>query len=369
MGNALAWLGEQPVPDTARGTYFNEELNSSWTEVLCCPCATGCLAKHFDSKHSFGGEARYKVKLRLSHNEHVPRYQVHVVDKGTTKQWVVGHLEKTETHLRAKPGEFIRVQVWKITCSMVEMEHRRSALHRTGGVCGSAVKLRPTPSSKEMQMMAMTIATQAKRDQGEPDVSGAVRYDETTERWVQTITVDNPAYRLVLEPPQNEEQQHALMESMNVLRVTHRGEKVAVARKQRFAGALGKVCQPYLGVQIKPSQDGPRNGSVDHDDLKTKMLLQDPGELMLMLLCLAWSEETMSPTSDLTDRFVHAMRAAPHEQGSAEDMGVSVQWDVDDVQKRCPPGTMLHDWDADDDRFLLDDEDEDGGMDYDLSWV
>jgi len=355
MGNVSAnckyWhqrLGWGGVPDTERATYFSERLMCGWYELLCCPSVMGCTVVNFESGNPRGGEAQYKIKMRLSHSEHIPRYQLHVVQYGKTKQWIVGHMEKTETHLRAKPGEFIRVQVWKLTSNSMVWEHRRSALQRNNQLCMTAVKPRPTPSASDMIMMGMTIATQAKLDQHSSSTAAKTKFDPSTERWVQTICVDNGAYKLMVEPSKNPDKQHKNMKQMNAVRVLYRGKKVCIARKQRFAGALGKVEQPYLGVQIKPTdrqEPAEMSGAVDDETAMLSSLLDTHG-LMLLLLCLAWSEETMSPQQDMTDRFVTAMRANPGDPGSAEELGLSVQWDQDDVKQRLKhiPYVAFHSW-------------------------
>merc|ERR1719272_1610633 len=74
------------------------------------------------------------------------------------------------------------------------------------------------------------------------------------ERWIQTVGVSSKNYKLSIELPAPNEKFHAQVEDINVLRILYQGKKVCVARKQRFAGTLGKVCRPYLGVQIKPSK-------------------------------------------------------------------------------------------------------------------
>eukprot|EP00928_Gymnodinium_smaydae_P053463 TRINITY_DN37443_c0_g1_i1.p1 TRINITY_DN37443_c0_g1~~TRINITY_DN37443_c0_g1_i1.p1 ORF type:complete len:382 (+),score=87.21 TRINITY_DN37443_c0_g1_i1:92-1237(+) len=352
MGNAgtackrsyqrLGWGG---VPDTDRATYFKDQFMCGWYELLCCPSSMGCTVVNFEQKNPNGGDAQYKIKMRLSHSEHVPRYQIHVVEGGRTKQWVVGHMEKTETHLRAKPGEFIRVQVWKLTCNSMVWEERRSALHRTDNMFSRAVKNRPTPSATDMQMMNIAIATQAKIDM-KPKQDGERRaaLDKNTERWVQSIGVDNRSYKVAVDASSAGDGVHRSMKSMNVMRILQRGKKVCVARKQRFAGTLGKVEQPYLGVQIKPSKKE-EDRTANADDSQLQSLLDTQG-LLLLLISLAWSEDTMSPERDMTDRFVQAMRADPSEPGSAEELGLSVLWDTDDVKLRLKhvPYAHLHDW-------------------------
>lgn len=375
---SAAWhnrMGWGSVPDTERATYFPEQLMMGWFELLCCPSAMGATIVNFEPKNPSGGEPHYKIKLRLSHSEHVPRYQLHVVRHGKTKQWVVGHMEKTETHLRAKPGEFVRVQVWKLTCNAIVMEARRSALQRKSRPCMNAVRSRPTPSATDMQVLGLAITTQAKLDQlpkrpgdlpGEP-----AKFDKGSEKWVQTMGVDNRAYKLAVEPPRNSDKMHKSIKSMNVLRALYRGRKVCVARKQRFAGTIGQAEQPYLGVQIKPTEveaasasSGPRE-VYEEDGVELESLLDTSG-LMLLLLCLAWSEETMSPQTDLTNRFIEAMRADAGAHGSASELGLSVQWDTDDVRQRLKhvDFARFHTWgeqmeklgDSDDEE-MSDDED------------
>merc|ERR1712226_1000087 len=71
-------------------------------------------------------------------------------------------------------------------------------------------------------------------------------------------------------------------------------------------------------------------------------------------MCLAWSEETMSPETDASARFIEAMR------GSHVGHGLSVQWDVAEVQERILHAAhylQLHDWSLDDD------DDDDSGED------
>jgi len=365
MGTAMSQVNQQlgwgGVPDTDRATYFKEQLMMGWYELLCCPSAMGCVIVSFKPGDPSGGQAEYKIKLRLSHSEHVPRYQLHVVYQGKTRQWIVGHMEKTETHLRAKPGEFIRAQVWKITCNSWVYEKRRSALHRKGALCFSAVKERPTPTAEKMEQMGMTIATQAKNTSiGWEAAERKSERGRGDERWIQPIGVSSKNYKLSIEPPSVNDKFHGNVEDINVLRILYQGKKVCVARKQRFAGTLGKVCRPYLGVQIKPSKFEKSDAEkLDEQEggLEGKSLL-DTHELMLLLMCLAWSEETMSPTVDRTEHFIQAMRARAGEQGSADWQGLSVQWNTDDVRERLKhvPYAELHNWGTEADQKPPDEE-------------
>merc|ERR1719454_619096 len=114
-----------------------------------------------------------------------------------------------------------------------------------------------------MEQMGMTIATQAKN----PNIGVAgLEGKKADERWVQTIGVSSKNYKLSVEPPQGNEKHHRNLEDISVLRILYQGKKVCVARKQRFAGTLGKVCRPYLGVQIKPSKFEKKPGEAEEQE-------------------------------------------------------------------------------------------------------
>eukprot|EP00929_Paragymnodinium_shiwhaense_P074022 TRINITY_DN37850_c0_g1_i1.p1 TRINITY_DN37850_c0_g1~~TRINITY_DN37850_c0_g1_i1.p1 ORF type:complete len:381 (+),score=70.74 TRINITY_DN37850_c0_g1_i1:121-1263(+) len=351
MGNLLAscrvlhrrltWGG---VPDTDRTTYFSEQLMCGWYELLCCPEPMGCTVRLFEPKNETGGEARYNVQMRLSHSENVPRYQVHITRSGRMKQWIVGHLEKTETHLRGKPGEFIRVQVWKLCSNSLHIEQRRSALQRTSYPGMNAVKRRATPSASDMRQMGMVIVTQASMDLEKGlSVDEPLRLDKSTEKWVQTIAVDDKAYKVQVDPPHSGGHYRSL-KSINSLKIMHKGKKVCLAKKQRFAGAIGKMEHPFLGVQLKPSEKTIEQDEEDDEENLMKESLLDTDGLMLLLICMAWSEETMSDQSDMTANFVKAMRRDPANSTEADDL--AVQWDTSDVKKRLRhvPYASFYDW-------------------------
>merc|ERR1719356_926672 len=117
----------------------------------------GCMIVQFEQGNPSGGNLEYVLQPRLSYSEYVPRYQLHMVKDGRTKQWIVGHMEKTESHMWAKPGEFVSVQVWKLSCNQMVMEERPSAL-----LCPltKGAKREPRPSPNHMLMMGVTICTQ-----------------------------------------------------------------------------------------------------------------------------------------------------------------------------------------------------------------
>lgn len=226
----------------------------------------------------------------------------------------------------------------------MEWLERRDALHRSNSFFQKAVKYRPTPSAHDMKTMGMAIATQAKMNLIERDGSTS-ELDKDSERWVQTVSPQDSRYKVSLEPPREGHKLHKQQTHMNVLRILENGKKVCIARKQQFAGTLGSVCQPFLGVQIKP----PEIVKAD-DEMKDPLLqsLLDVNGLMLLLMCLAWSEETMSPVSNMSKKFIDAMRIAPGEAGSASEHNLSVSWNTDDVKQRLHhvPYFNFHNWAA-----------------------
>merc|ERR1711957_832772 len=103
------------------------------------PNAMGCTVVHWGKMGDISEQ--YKILLRLSQNAHIPRYQMQVINKDKkVLDWVVGHMYKPETHLRTKPGEFIRVNVWELTCNGMRRVRRRNSLNRQSSIFGSAVQ-------------------------------------------------------------------------------------------------------------------------------------------------------------------------------------------------------------------------------------
>merc|ERR1712228_667742 len=112
------------------------------------------------------------------------------------------------------------------------------------------------------------------------------------------------------------------MNSLTALRVVQGKRKLCLARKQRFAGAIGCVAHPFLGVRIR-KRYSPYVDEYSADVLKLQSLLSPHG-LMLLMLSAAWSEDTMGEVHDSPHRFVEAMRAGRGEPTAAEEMGYSV---------------------------------------------
>jgi hypothetical protein len=304
--------------------------------------------------------------MHLSYSEHVPRYQLHVVHGGRTKDLVVGNLEKSETHLRAKTGELIRAQVWNLTSNA--LFYKAFEMERDWNPCGREFDFKPLPSANDIQMMGMSIATQAKRYpfhlKGQYE---QIRFNPETERWVQTIGISDKAYRLEVGKPVCKPGEPPRAKSLKALRelaiyqVIDSGQDsederlICVARKQHFAGALGydmkmrQVERPYLGVQIvRPDK---KAGSLptsedNHEAASSLDPMLDTRDTIILLMCLAWSEETMSEIPDMFQRFRTAMSRERGDPGSAEDLGFSPQWDAYDVMQRLRdvPHALLHLW-------------------------
>eukprot|EP00811_Abedinium_folium_P004082 NODE_13757_length_1148_cov_6.780607.p1 GENE.NODE_13757_length_1148_cov_6.780607~~NODE_13757_length_1148_cov_6.780607.p1 ORF type:complete len:279 (+),score=52.99 NODE_13757_length_1148_cov_6.780607:97-933(+) len=262
-------------------------------------------------------------------------------------------------HLRAKPGEFLRVEIWKVICNTMVMEDRRCTNHVFGYRTNRDV---PAPSAVDMRTMGVSIATQAKIDMAEhPDKQGREVLEKATETWAQTLSVNSRDYKITIAPAQGPK--HDKPMSLSVMHIVHKGTKVCVARKQQFGGMSGNAaCQPYLGVQLTPSEKSAQKFSDDAMGLQSFL---DTQGLLLLLVCIAWSEETVTTNSDLTDKFIQAMRTDSWKKGSANDMGLSVNWDTHTMKERLHhvPYVGIHNWDLIDDDVRLgedaDDDDED----------
>eukprot|EP00927_Polykrikos_kofoidii_P015799 TRINITY_DN17072_c0_g2_i1.p1 TRINITY_DN17072_c0_g2~~TRINITY_DN17072_c0_g2_i1.p1 ORF type:complete len:226 (-),score=48.71 TRINITY_DN17072_c0_g2_i1:348-1025(-) len=191
--------------------------------------------------------------------------------------------------------------------------------------------------------MGVTIALQGKVVQS---------HDGKLERWVEKIGVSDKGYKMQVDPPAGSKDNsfHNEHKSMNVMKVLNRGKKVAIVKKQRFAGALGNLEQPFIGVQIEPSAGLPENP----EDNTMRTLLDTRG-LMLLLLSLTWCEDSLSPPTSTFSRFLKAMRHESGSSGSAATLGLSDTWDISDVQNRLKhiPYAEVHDWVASRDGIVL----------------
>mmetsp|Transcript_25516 Transcript_25516/g.58919 ORF Transcript_25516/g.58919 Transcript_25516/m.58919 type:complete len:468 (+) Transcript_25516:101-1504(+) len=363
MGNAQR--SGPSIPDTDRATYFHELLVMGWIELLCCPAAMGCTILNFKPSKKGGGDPHYRVKLRLSHNEHVPRYQVHMVKHGKTKQWIVGHLEKTQTHLRTKPGEFMRVQVWKIVCNAMtfpatdEKDMGKSLLR------GSK---KPQPSAVDMKVMNMIAVLQGKMVVTDKGETGEPTPVPGTEIFSHTLSVDDPAFRMVFQRPSSgngdttpgegagarmrsrrmsqSNIQASSPDEASVLIILNGSKRVCVAKKQYFSRSLGQISQPFLGVQIRPETEAKTEAAdAQPDEDEISSLLNVDG-LMLLCMCLAWSEEVMIQSVDASHKFLEAMKLPDSDKGSAKNRGLATGWKTEDMVKRLEhmPFFKYHTW-------------------------
>eukprot|EP00927_Polykrikos_kofoidii_P015797 TRINITY_DN17072_c0_g1_i1.p1 TRINITY_DN17072_c0_g1~~TRINITY_DN17072_c0_g1_i1.p1 ORF type:complete len:367 (-),score=53.42 TRINITY_DN17072_c0_g1_i1:274-1374(-) len=337
MHRVLEW---HEIPDSRRETYFPKKIMRDWHEILVVPTTSGCTISMFEDRNPSGGEAIYKVQNVLSHSEYVPRYQVHVVDGEKTTSWIVGHMEMTNSDLRAKPGEFVRVQCWTLTCNSMVLEHKRGPLSTT---------IRILPSATDMLTMGVTIALHSKLLK--TDVDGKP-LETPEERWVQKIGVSDKAYEVHVHSPVPYQKDgskkykfHKELKSMNSMVVKYHGKKVAIVRKQRFDGPLGSLDQPFIGIQIDPSFDS--SGNPKESTMRTVLGIR---ALMTLLLSLVWCEDSLAPPTNTFNRFVKAM----HEKSGSS--GFSSTWDMNNIKNRLKhlPYACVHDWPTRKDGSLID---------------
>jgi len=304
--------------------------------------------------HKDGGRSVYGVRSRLSYSHNVPRYQVLIERGGGATEWVVGHMEKTETHMRVKPGEFIRVQVWRLTCNTMVWEKRRSALYRKDSPFTQAVTYRPTPSNQDTITMGMTIATQGfipLLEKTKHGSSSKAKLHREEEHWVETVGVEDRTYSVTIDRTHNL-RLHTRRKDISKMRIHRGGERICTVWKQRFAGALGAVEHPLLGVQIESSAiETPPTPQTQiqqdlAEDLGNLSSYLDKRGLLLLLMSLAWSEETISDKDSLTPSSFAPMYENPYEADQATN--ITVQWDTNDTMQQLNhiPYLALHDWNA-----------------------
>lgn len=362
-------------PEKQRKQYFyGKPRPETWPELLCCPGLYGTNILDFDPASINGGTTRYQLKPRISHCEEVPRYQLYLQEN--REHQLVGHMEKSESHLRAKPGEFLRVQVWHISANTLTTEKRRSP-HGYAHLCLGIREL-PTPTTTGMEKVTMVIAVQGKMKRSTIGTTGQILVDREGEAWKTTISVDHGSreYAAVVSKKMEDghseyEGAHPTRSSMDTLKIfrTAKGQGnrkdgadnpypwqcVATAKKKYFVRSVnyGQV-QPYLGVKLlcqgKRKQLPGKHERVQSAASTLTLAVPkndrdiDIEGLLLLMMCLAWSEETIWTEHDIyTEKFEAMMAGLPD---------AAVQWDTTDVanQLKKYPFARLHNWrdDADD---------------------
>jgi len=190
-------------------------------------------------------------------------------------------LEKNETHLRAMPGAFFLVQRWHAHAGRLEIVHRTGVLHRK--------KAKPVPTVKSGQSIDLDLHYEATRD-----------LKTEREKWTQEFHLTKPGLIMTQgckkdDLTRNETAKAVFTAGVVELRQNH--TVVCVAKRQCFETLKrGLHERPYLGVQVRSSID-------------------DVIRALLLLLCIAWCEEIVSPADDRRDHFMHVMRHEVTEDG------------------------------------------------------
>lgn len=339
-------------PVDQRSLYFDADASDSWADLLCIPGSFSTTMVEFDPNDMHGGSLLFQLKPRISHCEESPRYHLYGQDYS-----LLGHMEKCETHLRAKPGEFARVQVWQVSANGLSIEKRRSSHGYTHVFRGIQDMLTPTTQNLKKATMVIAVQGLIRGQEGH----GAKMAEDRKENWKTTISIHSAdrCYQALTSYHRNEisesrEPFHPSRASMHTLKIFRISESaklrqcVAVASKRYFTDTVNYgSLQPYLSVRIrKPGSrrivlDVSANLSMDKQSAKAST--RDIEANLLLLLCLAWSEETIWTAHDVhSDHFEKAMN------GSADDC--DVKWDIGDLQKQMwkYPFAKLFNWRTDD---------------------
>lgn len=331
--------------------YFAGTQRGQASKLLCRPMPWGSSVLEFDAERLDGGEPRYCCRVRLSYSEHVTQCELMVVRDGVTMPWNIGYLERTESHLRVKPRHFVRVEIWKLfACDLVQDESARRLNKRPA---------RALPRDQRQVQVAITTKADIRNEEPLSDSGDSAA---RTERWQQVVSTDDPDYRLLVASTSNREMRH--LEKLDTLLIKSKGKRVCVARKQYFkADDDHEDMQPFLGIRFYGSAQ-PRGAAADspssrsQDDSIQHLLSSE--HVMCLLICLAWSSETVSMRTDVTSRFIQAMRIEAGRVGSAVEQGLSVEWDMDDVRRRLDHADFvefaMHQPDSDDEQDLQEDE-------------
>ena len=126
MGVVASFIYGRPLPNSGRHLYMADHHNTQdKLEVLCCPEVSGCNIRLFDEGSHRGGPLKYTIRRSVSYSPSVPRFVMEVREKGIPRPAVVGRMEKLDTILRAKSGEFLSIQLWKIVCSGLQWTDKR----------------------------------------------------------------------------------------------------------------------------------------------------------------------------------------------------------------------------------------------------
>mmetsp|Transcript_52639 Transcript_52639/g.125985 ORF Transcript_52639/g.125985 Transcript_52639/m.125985 type:complete len:357 (-) Transcript_52639:30-1100(-) len=332
MGAVTSFMYGRPLPDSGRHLYFSERLYLGWLELLCCPEVAGCNVRSYMEGDHRGGSLQYTVLRSVSYSPYVPRFVMEIRNKTMPRPAVVGRMEKLDTVVRAKSGEFLSIQLWKMVCNGLQWTDKR--------------KRRVLPSDSDSFVMHVAIATQAKIDFDEGEAEND-NLDSRSERWVQTISTDNPALSIW-----NKKTMQSSHGALCEIKLSYEGQNVGTAKQKVFESGEGHR-RPFLGVQLDRStieEKAGLHGDVDVDQETVAEHVLNTDSVALVLLCLAWSHRTMSFDPE-EERIYNTFAKALRSKGEASDMKHSQppDWTLLDVKrylKEHKTWLKLHSWDS-----------------------
>eukprot|EP00439_Symbiodinium_sp_Y106_P039652 s3096_g4.t2 len=329
MGAVASFMYGRPLPDSGRHLYFSERLYLGWLELLCCPEVAGCNVRNYVEGDHRGGSLQYTVLRSVSYSPYVPRFVMEIRNKTMPRPAVVGRMEKLDTVVRAKSGEFLSIQLWKMVCNGLQWTDKR--------------KRRVLPSDSDSFVMHVAIATQAKIDFVEDEEDENL--DNRSERWVQTISTDNPALSIW-----NKKTMQGSPGALCEIKLSYEGQNVGTAKQKIFDSGEDHR-RPFLGIQLDRNtiqEKAGLHGEVDQDTVAEHTLNTD--SVALVLLCLAWSHRTMSFDPE-EERIYNTFAKALRSKDKSSVMGHShpPDWTLLDVKrylKEHKTWLKLHSWDS-----------------------
>mmetsp|Transcript_98535 Transcript_98535/g.180677 ORF Transcript_98535/g.180677 Transcript_98535/m.180677 type:complete len:379 (+) Transcript_98535:125-1261(+) len=278
---------------------------AAWQELVVCPSRQGahiCFFKGFD--------ILFKVKVQVTHSEHLPRYNVYNVNHyGKTATVECGHVEKGRTSFVARKGYFKMEQSWHVGAFKLELKPRKGVLHPK--------KAKNASTPVEAWSSNVNFVTKASRDS-----------KKKTEEW--SLDVEFDAGCLAMQLAKDATGHMTSPESCPVMRVLVNGEVVCIGRRQTFANAgRHEHERPFIGIRLKATETDLRAGMQTHvvEERKSSNLKRDGtvldkmwqqqqfhpvgvgAEVLPLLLMLAWCEEAMHPPDDQRDYFIARMRS------------------------------------------------------------
>lgn len=294
---------------------------SEWQDLVVCPSRQGAHICFFN-----GFDILFKVKVTVTHSEHLPRYNIYNVNhNGKTATVQCGHVEKGRTSFFACKGTFRMEQAWHVGAFKLELKPRKGVLHP------KKAKIVSTPV--EAWSTNVSFLTLGSRD-----------FKRRTENW--TVEASFDAGSLAMQPEYDSDNQRA--DSCAIMRVFVNGELVCIGRRQAFdkTGHRHEHERPFIGIRLKASEADLRAGMQTHiaeerssshikrDGLSMDKIFQQQkyhpvgtsSEVLPLLLMLAWCEEAMHPPDDQREYFMARMRSKSYRATSwNSDDGVPIE--------------------------------------------